>query len=179
MAIQISESSRRLCNVIALRRRARWWGGERGVLFRHLRRLLLMVSSRLAAIIEPKKIAIVTSAQSGKLSITIPGICAPSRPFSSPSGLSLITPPKGRSHTASEPVVRAHHRETLGIANPCRRLPKLRKGDLLLPLPRLAGQERPHVVLRAVVNGAADAAIEIEFDDKQVVGVRFRVAECY
>ena len=124
----------------------------------YFRRLALMVSSHLAAIIEPKKIAIVTSAQSGKLSITIPGICAPTRPFSSPSGLSPITPPKGRSHTASEPVVRAHHRETLGIANPCRRLPKLRKGDLLLPLPRLAGQERPHMVLRAVVNGAADAA---------------------
>ena len=95
----------------------------------YFRRLALMVSSHLAAIIEPKKIAIVTSAQSGKLSITIPGICAPTRPFSSPSGLSPITPPKGRSHTASEPVVRAHHRETLGIANPCRRLPKLRKGD--------------------------------------------------
>ena len=52
----------------------------------YFRRLLLMVSSHLAAIIEPKKIAIVTSAQSGKLSITITEICAPTRPFSSPSG---------------------------------------------------------------------------------------------
>ena len=56
----------------------------------YFRRLALMVSSHLAAIIEPKKIAIVTSAQSGKLSITIPGICASTRPFSSPSGLSPI-----------------------------------------------------------------------------------------
>ena len=64
----------------------------------YFRRLALMVSSHLAAIIEPKKIAIVTSAQSGKLSITIPGICAPTRPFSSPSGLSPITPERQKPH---------------------------------------------------------------------------------
>jgi hypothetical protein len=62
------------------------------VVVRHFRRrLLLMVSNHLAVIIEPKKIAIVTSAQSGKLSITIPEICAPTGPFSSPSD--CVRPP--------------------------------------------------------------------------------------
>jgi len=76
----------------------------------YFRRLPLIVSSHLAAIIEPKKIAIVTSAQRGKLSITIPGICAPTRPFSSPSGLSPITP---RKAGATQPQSRSSAR-TIG-----------------------------------------------------------------
>ena len=47
----------------------------------------------LAAIIEPMKIAVVTSAQSGKLSITIREICVPTRTFSSPSGWHNQTDP--------------------------------------------------------------------------------------
>jgi ATP-dependent DNA ligase len=38
---------------------------------------------------------------------------------------------------------------------------KLRKADLLLPLPRLAGQLRPHIVLRIIEGRAACAAIKI------------------
>src|SRR4051812_20211061 len=76
---------------------------------------------------------------------------------------------EARSRAASEPA-RPHHRETLVIANPCCRLSEPRKGDLFLSPPRLAGQKRPHVVLRAVVDGAACAAVEIKLEDEQVVG---------
>ena len=55
---------------------------------------------------------------------------------------------------------------------------KLRKADLLLPLPRFARQESSHIVLRTIVDGAACAAIKIEFEDKKMIGMHFRVAEC-
>jgi hypothetical protein len=58
---------------------------------------------------------------------------------SSPPATSLRSRRDRHASRRLEPVVRAHHQETIAIANPCRRLSKPRKGDLLLPLPRLGG----------------------------------------